>query len=85
MAVDLTMASEVLARAENWGPGGWWPIFPLLWFLVIGILVVALFRRGGSRQPNRSAESVLGERFARGEIGEDEYRDRLNVLKGGRK
>ena len=83
--MNILMAGEVLARAENWGPGAWWPIFPLLWLLLVGVLVVALFRRGARWQSSRSAENVLGERYARGEIGEDEYRERLNVLKGGRK
>ena len=31
-----------------------------------------------------SAEQVLGERFARGDIDEDEDRKRLQVLRGGR-
>jgi putative membrane protein len=34
--------------------------------------------RGGS-----GPEAILAERFARGEIGEDEYRSRLDVLRGG--
>jgi putative membrane protein len=29
------------------------------------------------------AEQILGERFARGEIDENEYRSRLSVLRGG--
>lgn len=31
--------------------------------------------------PNREAEQVLAERFARGEIDEDEYRRRLALLR----
>lgn len=36
---------------------------------------------GGPHVP--PAEQILAERFARGEIGEDEYRARLTTLRGG--
>jgi putative membrane protein len=81
----LDLATQVLAEGGNWGPGGWWPIFPILWFLFFGFLIFALFRwrRGGPPQwaGRQSAEGVLAERYARGEISEDEYRERLTVLK----
>lgn len=81
----LTLATEVLAEGAEWGPGGWWPIFPILWFLFLGFLIFAVFRfrRGGPPRwyGSHSAEGVLAERYARGEISEDEYRERLTVLK----
>lgn len=84
----LTLATEVLAEGANGGPGGWWPIFPILWFLFIGFLIFTVFRfrRGGPPQWARgqSGEGVLAERYARGEINEDEYRERLTVLKSNR-
>jgi putative membrane protein len=86
MAV-MTVAGEVLARGGDWGPGPWWPIFPILWLLFLGFVIFAVFRfrRGGGRwHPGPSAEGVLAERYARGEISEDEYRERLEVLKGTR-
>ncbi len=64
--------------------GGWWPIFPLLWF---GLIVGAFFffgsrmRRGMQHRPFLSGEAVLAERYARGEVTEQEYRERLAVLK----
>jgi putative membrane protein len=79
----MTMAAEVLAN--HGGPGGWWPIFPIFWVLFWGVLIFAVFRfrRGWGRfHPVQSAEGVLAERYARGEISEDEYRERLSVLKG---
>jgi putative membrane protein len=84
MAVITQAATEVLARGDGWGHGGWWPIFPLLWLLFFGVVIFALFRsrRGWARwHAGQSAEGVLGERYARGEIGEDEYRERLTVLR----
>lgn len=82
----VMIASEVLANSADWGPGGWWPIFPLLWLLVLGVVIFALVRsRGKGRwHQGHSAEGVLAERYARGEIAEEEYRERLEVLKGSR-
>lgn len=56
------------------------------WALVV-FGVVALFRgtRGPTEppwrgDPDREAQRILDERFARGEIGSDEYRARLTTL-----
>jgi putative membrane protein len=78
----LTMAAE-LASHGDWGPGPWWPIFPLFWVLVWGVLIFAVFRfrRGGRWHQGHSGENVLDERYARGEISVEEYRERLSVLK----
>jgi putative membrane protein len=76
-----------------------WPFFPffflipLLWFTLI-VVVVLLVGRGARRRwaaaggppwaQGRSAEQVLGERFANGDIDEREYRARLEVLRASR-
>jgi putative membrane protein len=81
MAV-MTTATDVLAA--GWGPGAWWPIFPLFWVLFWGLVIFAVFRFRRGRGPwhqARSGEGVLSERYARGEITEEEYRERLNVLR----
>ncbi|GHE68920.1 hypothetical protein GCM10014715_23400 [Streptomyces spiralis] len=63
----------------------------LFWVLLI-VVVVLLFRalnrgtgqsraQGGTGRP--VPEQLLAERFARGEIDEDEYRRRLDVLRQG--
>jgi putative membrane protein len=73
---------------------GWFPLIPLLFF---GFWIVLLFvirpwawrRRGWGPggyggpgwSPSASAEGVLAERFARGEVTEEEYRARLEVLR----
>ncbi|HYS39662.1 MAG TPA: SHOCT domain-containing protein [Pseudonocardiaceae bacterium] len=62
----------------------------LFWGLVI-VGIVALVRhlaRSGQHTTPESLgrfapEQVLGERFARGEIDEQEYRQRLDTLRGG--
>ena len=67
----------------GFGAGGWWPIFPILWFvLIVGALFFfgSRFRRGWPPR-GASAEAALAERYARGEISAQEYRERLEVLK----
>jgi len=74
-----------LAAGDRWdGPGAWWPVFPLLWFLLIAGIVTTVILAGRRRARfggMRAGESRLAERFADGEITEQEYRERLAVLK----
>ena len=51
----------------------------LFWGLVILGVVVAVRHLVVGRRP--SADEVLAERFARGEIDEQEYRSRLDTLR----
>jgi len=72
-----------------WGWNGWswwgWVLMSLsmvgFWGLVIwGI--VALFRRSGDgRRERPDPEQILAERFAAGEIDEEEYHRRLQTLR----
>jgi putative membrane protein len=71
----------------------WFPLVPLFFFgfwLVLFLVVRPLVwrRRGwagyGPWSASGSAESVLAERFARGEVTEEEYRARLEVLRARR-
>jgi len=58
------------------------PAFPFLFpffFLVVFLLVVRPWHR--RRWHATGGESVLAERYARGEIDEDEYRARRQVLR----
>ncbi|BBX71393.1 SHOCT domain-containing protein [Mycolicibacterium psychrotolerans] len=75
-----------------WGWGGWALMsimMVLVWALVIAGIVLAIRFLGGPRQsagrshgyPKSSAEDLLAERFARGEIDEDEYRRRAALLR----
>jgi putative membrane protein len=56
-----------------------WIVFPILWLLIAALVVFWLVRRA-RRGPTDSARRILGERFARGEISADEYRERLTHL-----
>lgn len=86
-----TLGAGMLAHGPGWGGPGWggggpaglWPLIPIVWGLfwlaVIVTVVVLLSRRGAG--DTRSARSALAERFARGDIDEQEYTERLAVLR----
>jgi putative membrane protein len=74
----------VVATHHHWDDGGWFPWFPLvpLFFIGLWVLLFAfVFRRRWRPAPAQSGESVLAERYARGEIDEAEYRRRREVLR----
>jgi uncharacterized membrane protein len=69
----------------HYGPPVWWPIFPLLWLLVVAAIILTVVRfgrrRGGCGYGGRSGGlDRLSERYAAGEIDETEYRNRRAVL-----
>ncbi|MFI0481680.1 SHOCT domain-containing protein [Actinomadura sp. 9N215] len=82
-----------------WDEGGdapaFWPVFPitfgLFWLAVLGTAFYLIRRRMNSNttaaaaaaDPLAKAQSVLAERFARGEIDEDEYLMRTSTLRNG--
>jgi putative membrane protein len=68
-----------LLAGSGWGGGPWFLFFPLLW---IGLFAGGffLFFRRRDRWQTHSAEDVLAERYAKGEISAEEYRQRLGVL-----
>jgi putative membrane protein len=72
----------LLAHAGHWFL---WPLIPLFWFLLIALFLIFVVRPRRARwlDGRRSGESVLSERFARGEIDEAEYRHRRDVLREG--
>jgi putative membrane protein len=68
----------------GWGGGPWIGVLWLLFWAALVIGAVYLFRRRPpQRDPGESAATALAERYARGEIDEDEYRKRLLVLREG--
>jgi putative membrane protein len=69
----------------QWHHHGWfllWPLVPLFWITAVFVLVRVVFWRrgpwGGGRGPDPRA--ILAERYARGEISHEEYRERLSHL-----
>jgi len=71
-----------------WGP---WILFPLLFWggivFLIAWTVTRIFPKGRghdlSERPRDSAEEILRERFAHGEINAEEYERSLEILRTG--
>ena len=78
----------LLASTSEWHDHGgfWlWPLVPIFWFLVFFLFVRFFFWRGGRGPWSRydrgpDARAILAERYARGEIDHEEYRERLGHL-----
>jgi putative membrane protein len=73
---------------HGWGPGGGWgwlwgPIALLLWAGLIATVVWFTARSARPRERSGAdrAKEVLAERYARGELTTDEYRERLEQLR----
>jgi putative membrane protein len=74
------------------GMGGWGMALMtvgtvLFWGLIIvGVVALIRYTRGGAREQGgaerTTPQRLLAERFARGEIDEEEYARRLRVLNG---
>jgi putative membrane protein len=75
------------------GMGGWGYVVMtvsmlLFWgLLIVGVVLLVRYVGADRRQPPpptpaSDPQSLLAERFARGEINEDDYRQRLKVLSG---
>ena len=56
----------------------------LFWGLLITgiVLLVRYLKSGGPASDRGGPERILAERYARGDIDEQEYRQRLQVLRG---
>lgn len=69
-----------------WWHGFWWFV-PLGWLVFLLFIVLAFWShwhrwgRHSHWHANKSAEEIVADRFARGEINEEEYRTRLDVLR----
>jgi putative membrane protein len=79
---------------DGWGMGwGGWQLMTLVMIVFWAILITAIVlavryvagsgRQGAGPGPSGSAraEDLLAERFARGEIDDDEYRQRVTLLR----
>ena len=82
----LALGSEPLARGamfatdRDWdGPP--WPFFPIVPILIIALVWFFVGRNRGRLAARRAGETVLAERYARGEIDEHEYHQRRTVLR----
>ena len=69
----------------GWGMGFGWIFMVLFWTLIIlGIIAIVKWLSGGSvgnaGSPQKTALDILKERYARGEIEQEEYQTKKNDL-----
>ena len=81
--------NETHHSMEGWSMmgGAWWIwlIMILAVILIIGLLVVLLMGEDRKREDRsdigKSAEQILDERYARGEINEEEYKEKKKEMR----
>jgi putative membrane protein len=81
--VNAASALPLLTQyTDDWGHA-WWPLWLLFWAALIGAAAWLILRRRDRRaDPLDRAREILAERYARGELSGQEYRQRLGDLQG---
>lgn len=81
--MDMTLTTLFASHTHGWDHG-WWPLWPLLWLgLIVTVAWLITRRRWISERRQNGADrarDILAERYARGEISSDEYRERFEQL-----
>jgi putative membrane protein len=80
----LALAQALDTCTRHMG-GGWWWVMGIGWLvflaLIVGLAIVLARQYGSSAGERGSAQRLLDERFARGEIDGDEYQRRRDTLR----
>ncbi len=89
------LANEILSQTDNWDHmngwgGGWMWLWGVAMMTLFAVLILWLIRAAGAnssspaspprRDPHDRAREILGERFAKGELTPEEYRERVSEL-----
>jgi putative membrane protein len=85
--VGMTAFHDVapLVAGSHWDHGGfWWFPLGVLWLAVLATAIWLAVRALRHRTPSalERAQDILAERYARGELTSEEYRERLDQLRG---
>jgi putative membrane protein len=82
--MTTSLLANVVANSGDWDHG--WALWPLMWvfwiaLVTLGVWLVMRRMRPSDASGLDSARRILAERYARGEISGDEYRERLDQLR----
>jgi putative membrane protein len=91
MRLEILAAGATLLDPWDHGWGGtggmwlWGGLMMLFWVALVAAVVWLVATRSGPspKPPADSAREILAERYARGEITGEEYRERLDTLRPG--
>jgi putative membrane protein len=82
--MNMTLTTLLATDTNEWGHG-WWFLWPLLWLgLIVTVAWLITRRRWTAERPQSGADrarDILAERYARGEITNEEYRERFEQLR----
>jgi putative membrane protein len=68
-------------EGHGWGMGWWWIIGLIVIVAVVWAVVKSMNTNSSSNPPSgKSALDVLKERYARGEIGKEEFEEKKRTL-----
>ena len=77
---------EWMGWGSGWGGMVFGPVIMIAWLAVLVAVIVLILRwlGGGTRgvKPERTARDILDERYARGEIDQEEYLRRRHDIDG---
>jgi putative membrane protein len=76
------LAMTPLLHSDGWSHPWVWPLVPLAWLAALVLLFRFVVWRWRPRPASGTdrARDILAERYARGDIELDEYRERLDRL-----
>jgi putative membrane protein len=80
--IALNHVSPLVAGSDWVHDGFWWIPVLLLWATVLGVGIWFAVRtvRPSERSGIERARAILAERYARGEVSVEQYRERLDEL-----
>ncbi|MFA5883189.1 MAG: SHOCT domain-containing protein [Acidimicrobiia bacterium] len=85
MGVLAAILQGIGSSSDDHMSGGWWWVMGIGWLAFLGAIAAIVYAATRNHRPptdgRRSADDILDELFARGEIDADEYRQRRDVLR----
>jgi putative membrane protein len=82
--ISPTATTFLADEYERWGHHGWHPWFLIVRLVILALVIVAVWLFVRSRRGTHGIRT-LRDAYAKGEVNEAEYRERLAVLRETRR